>query len=51
MPRDSSTQETEILLRGLGMGESPRWRDDRLWFSDWGTNEIVAVDLDGNPRR
>jgi sugar lactone lactonase YvrE len=29
------------------MGESPRWHDDRLWFSNWGTNEIAAVDLDG----
>src|SRR5262249_36436366 len=29
------------------MGESPRWRDGRLWFSDWGAQEIVAVDLDG----
>ena len=30
------------------MAESPRWHDDRLWFSNWGTDEIVAVDLDGN---
>jgi sugar lactone lactonase YvrE len=30
------------------MGESPRWRDDRLWFCDWGAREIAAVDLDGN---
>jgi sugar lactone lactonase YvrE len=30
------------------MGESPRWHDGRLWFSNWGTNEIVAVDLNGN---
>jgi len=30
------------------MGESPRWHDERLWFSSWGTNEIVALDLDGN---
>jgi sugar lactone lactonase YvrE len=30
------------------MGESPRWHDGRLWFSDWGTNEIIAVDLDGH---
>jgi sugar lactone lactonase YvrE len=29
------------------MGESPRWHDDRLWFSDWGAQEIIAVDLDG----
>jgi sugar lactone lactonase YvrE len=48
MPEDASTRKTEVLLDGLGMGESPRWHDGRLWFSNWGTNEIVAVDLDGN---
>jgi len=30
------------------MCESPRWRDGRLWFSNWGTDEIGAVDLNGN---
>jgi sugar lactone lactonase YvrE len=35
------------LLTGLAMGESPRWHDDRLWFSDWGAQEIIAVDVDG----
>jgi sugar lactone lactonase YvrE len=29
------------------MGESPRWHDGRLWFSDWGAQEIVAVDTLG----
>lgn len=48
MPRDASIRETEVLLDGLGMGESPRWHDGRLWFSNWGTDELVAVDLDGN---
>jgi sugar lactone lactonase YvrE len=37
-----------VLLDGLAMPESPRWHDDRLWFSNWGTRQIVAVDLDGN---
>ncbi|MFL5755131.1 MAG: SMP-30/gluconolactonase/LRE family protein [Chloroflexota bacterium] len=45
---ERSSVQTRVLLDGLGMGESPRWHDGRLWFSDWGTNEIVAVDLDGN---
>src|SRR5438128_3398489 len=48
MPHESSIGETRVLLSGLGMGESPRWHDARLWFSDWGTNEVVAVDLEGN---
>ncbi len=36
-----------LLLDGLAMPESPRWHDGRLWFSNWGAEEIVAVDLDG----
>jgi sugar lactone lactonase YvrE len=35
-------------MTGILFGESPRWHDERLWFSDWGTQEIVAVDLEGN---
>jgi sugar lactone lactonase YvrE len=35
------------LLDGIAFGESPRWHEGRLWFADWGTQEIVAVDLDG----
>jgi sugar lactone lactonase YvrE len=30
------------------IGESARWHDGRLWFANWGAEEIVAVDLDGN---
>lgn len=37
----------QILLTGLGFGESPRWHDGRLWFSNWGKQEVVAVNLDG----
>jgi sugar lactone lactonase YvrE len=48
MAHESSIRNTEVLLSGLGMGESPRWHDGRLWFSSWGTDEVVAVDLDGN---
>jgi sugar lactone lactonase YvrE len=40
--------KVQTLLTGLAMGESPRWHEDRLWFSDWGAQEIVAVDLGGN---
>jgi sugar lactone lactonase YvrE len=36
------------LLTGLAFGESPRWHQDRLWLSNWGTQEIVTVDLAGN---
>lgn len=40
------TQPT-TLTTGLAMGESPRWHDERLWLADWGTQQVVAVDLDG----
>jgi sugar lactone lactonase YvrE len=40
--------EPQTLLTGLAIGESPRWHEGRLWFSNWGTQEIVAVDLEGN---
>lgn len=40
--------EMETLLTGIAFGESPRWHDDRLWFADWGAQEVVAVDLEGN---
>lgn len=39
---------TSVLLDGLGIPESPRWHDDRLWFCNWTTPEIVAVDADGS---
>src|SRR5436309_14050421 len=45
--RRSSPPEVKTLLTGLAMGESPRWHEDRLWFSDWGAQEIVVADLDG----
>ena len=45
---ESSSLQLQTLLTGLAMGESPRWHEDRLWFSDWGAQEIVAVNLDGH---
>ncbi len=39
--------EPRVLLRGVVFGESPRWHDGRLWFSDWGAGEVVTVDLAG----
>src|SRR5262245_55428277 len=43
-----SIPQLKTLLTGLAMGESPRWHENRLWFSDWGAQEIVAADLDGD---
>ena len=38
----------KVLLDGIGLGEQPRWHEERLWFSDWVTRELIAVDLEGN---
>jgi sugar lactone lactonase YvrE len=39
--------EPKVLLRGLGIPESPRWHDGRLWFCNWIDRQVVAADLDG----
>src|SRR5512141_1881801 len=39
--------QPRVLMTGLAFGESPRWHAGRLWVSDWGTREILAVDLEG----
>jgi len=36
------------LVTGIIFGEQPRWHEDRLWFSDWGSREVIAADLQGN---
>src|SRR5262245_18529090 len=43
----SSKHEVQTLLTGRVFVESPRWHEGRLWFSDWLTREIIAVDLRG----
>jgi sugar lactone lactonase YvrE len=39
--------ELQILISDLIFPESPRWHDDRLWIADWGAQEMLAVDLQG----
>ena len=39
--------ELQTALTGLVVGESPRWHDNRLWFANWGAQEVLAVDPDG----
>ena len=39
--------EPRILMTGVALGESPRWHDGRLWFSDWGAQEVIALAPDG----
>ena len=40
----------ETLFSGLAIGESPRWHNGRLWLSNWGAQEVLAIDVDGTPR-
>jgi sugar lactone lactonase YvrE len=43
----ASPQGMQVLLTGLGFGESPRWHEGRLWFSNWGRQEVLAADRAG----
>jgi len=45
--KPSPARRAEILMSGVAMGESPRWHENRLWFSDWGAQEILSVDASG----
>lgn len=39
--------QVKTLMTGLAFGESTRWHDGRLWFSNWVAQEIIAVDSRG----
>ena len=34
----------KAVASGLGLVESPRWHDGRLYFADWNAGEILATD-------
>jgi sugar lactone lactonase YvrE len=38
----------DVLMDGIAFGESPRWHDNRLWFSDWGAGRVYSVAADGS---
>jgi sugar lactone lactonase YvrE len=38
---------TRVLVDGLGLPESTRWRDGRVWLCNWGGGEVLAVSPDG----
>jgi sugar lactone lactonase YvrE len=38
----------EVLLDGLTFPEAPRWRDGKLWLSDFYSLRVLAVDLGGH---
>jgi sugar lactone lactonase YvrE len=45
--KEFSMSEQQTLMTGITFGESPRWHDGRLWFSDWVAQEILTVDPNG----
>ena len=38
---------TKILLSGLGFPEGPRWRDGKLFFSDFIGKKVISIDEKG----
>jgi sugar lactone lactonase YvrE len=38
----------DVLVDGIVFGESPRWRDGRLWLSDWGAGRVLSVSREGH---
>ena len=41
---------TRVLADGIYFGEGPRWRDGRLWFSDFYAHAVKSVSLAGDLR-
>jgi len=39
-----------LLAEGLYFGEGPRWRNDRLWFSDFYDRAVKSLDSSGSVR-
>jgi sugar lactone lactonase YvrE len=37
-----------VIHEGLGFGEGPRWRDGRLWYSDFYRHAVFTLDGNGN---
>ena len=44
------TRSTKVLAEGIYFGEGPRWRDGRLWFSDFYAHAVKSVSLAGDLR-
>jgi sugar lactone lactonase YvrE len=43
-------RETRVLTGGIYFAEGPRWRDGRLWFSDFYAHAVKSVSLTGDLR-
>jgi sugar lactone lactonase YvrE len=36
-----------VLMEQIWFGESLRWHDGQVWFSDWGAHQVIALDPGG----
>ena len=39
--------EPRVVIDGLTFPEAPRWREGRLWFSDFYSHRVIAMSPDG----
>jgi sugar lactone lactonase YvrE len=46
MEHMSVSPQPQVLVSGRVFVESARWHHGQFWFSDWGTQEIIAIDED-----
>jgi sugar lactone lactonase YvrE len=46
----SGDRQLQLLREGLGFGEGLRWRDGRLWFSDFLLHHVVSLGPDNQLR-
>ncbi len=42
------TYTRKPLVEGIAFAEGPRWRGDKLWFSDMYADRVMTVDMKGN---
>jgi sugar lactone lactonase YvrE len=40
--------ELSLMIDGLGIPESTRWRDGKVWLCNWGAGDVLAVAADGS---
>lgn len=38
---------TVLMRQQIWFGESPRWHDGQVWFSDWGAHQVITLDPQG----
>jgi sugar lactone lactonase YvrE len=44
------SRTARVLVEGIYFGEGPRWRDGRLWFSDFFARAVKSVSREGDLR-